>query len=106
MKVRAINLIKYKGQYHIPGTVIDIPEREIAESLVESKSATMVGAAANSLTPSQLLQEVPGVNAKVATLLLDNGIDTVDRLSGEEIADLEKLGIAKATAKKIYQSFD
>ena len=106
MKIRIKNQIKYNGLYHLPGVVLDIPEKEITDSLINAGAAEAVGKNAVTLTPVQQLQNVPGVNAKIAEILVQNGVDTVDKLSGESIEDLKKFGIAASTAKKIYRSFE
>lgn len=106
MRIEVVNTIKYKGTYHYPGAVLDITEKEIWSAL-ERDGIVKATTKTKELSPVEKLQEVSGVTKKIAEELVAGGIDTVDKLSGEDVKSLEKLeSISKKVAAQIYKAFD
>lgn len=103
--MRAVKTVKYRGRYYAPGEVLKVTEKKIVEYLKDTLSAVCTQVE-QSLTPAQLLMEVGGVDEKIATILIKNDIDTVEKLGSEKIEDLIKLGIPEKTAGKIFGSFE
>jgi len=105
MRLEFINSVKYEGEYHAPGTVKDIEDKEIVKFLLENNSAK-VTERKFSVDPAEVLaKEIKAVSPAMAKKFVENGVDSIDRLAAQDIKDLVGLGCTPKQAKAIYNSF-
>lgn len=130
MKVQTLNTVKYKGQYLPPRTEMDV-EPEVAQQLMSVGAAVLMGAPEPQATPEEKgpeeklkgpedkgsgagpgedaeldpmeeLKQVEGVDTRVANLLIEEGIDSIDALQAKSEEELAAIaGISKKRAKQI-----
>lgn len=90
----------------IVGQVVELTDKGTIDHL-QNNQAIQQTVEVKSLTPEQELQKVKGVDAKVAAILIEHGVTTVDKLSAHTIDQLKEMkGIGKKTAETIFAAFE
>lgn len=104
-KFKCLKPCKIDKQWTSVGQIIELSKKEDIAHL-KNHNAIEETTQTRELTPSEELQRVNGVNAKIADILVSAGITDVDKLSAYTVPQLVEInGIGQKTAQTIYNAF-
>lgn len=105
MRFKALKMVKVAGQWYNPGQIFETSDKKIIQELKQNDAAENTNLTKD-ISPLEELMTVKGVNKAIAEKLINLGVDSVNKLSGETIKDLVKMGLTEKEATTIFKSFE
>lgn len=106
MKLKVLTSVKYNGDWFNTGSIFECDDKTADHFMNNNAAVSVEPGTVDENIAIENLCKLDGVNKKVAQILIDANMDTVEKVSTMEVKDLTSIsGIAKKTAEKIYSSF-